>query len=289
MERFSTVFRHMRRIPYQALAAIIIMALTTFASTVVVIAALTSARVLSYFETRPQITTFFTYGTSQDEILTLKQELENTGKVSEIRYVSQEEAFEIYKEQNKDEPLLLEQVSPSILPASLEISAKDATYLDSLQQFLEGKEQVEEVVYQKDVVDSLLSWGRFLRQAGLILLVFLLIESILIIIMVTGMKIALKRSEIEIMKLLGATTWYIRTPFLLEGVFYGFIGSFLAVSFVSILLLLLNPNITSFFTGIPGVPLSWYLYLLVFFVQMIGGMLVGAFGSMLAVWRYLHD
>ena len=63
MERFSTVFRHMRRIPYQALAAIIIMALTTFASTVVVIAALTSARVLSYFETRTQNTTFFLYRT----------------------------------------------------------------------------------------------------------------------------------------------------------------------------------------------------------------------------------
>ncbi|HKZ34983.1 MAG TPA: permease-like cell division protein FtsX [Patescibacteria group bacterium] len=289
MERFSTVLRHMRRIPYQALAAIIIMALTTFASTVVVIAAVTSARVLSYFETKPQITAFFTYGTSQEDILALKQEMENTGKVSEIRYVSQQEAFEIYKEQNKDEPLLLEQVTPSILPASLEISAKEATYLDSLQQFLGGKEQVEEVIYQKDVVDSLLSWGRFLRRAGLILLTFLLLESVLIIVMVTGMKIALKRSEIEIMRLLGATTWYIRTPFLLEGVFYGLVGSFLAVALVSVLLLILGTNFTSFFEGIPGVPLSWYLYLLVFVAQMIGGMLVGAFGSMLAVWRYLHE
>src|SRR5690606_1628738 len=92
---------------------------------------------LQYFESRPQILVFFETTTSSETILALKNELETDPQVQEVVYVPQEEALEIYKELNKNDPLLLELVTADILPASLEISA---TSLEALK-VLEDKAQ----------------------------------------------------------------------------------------------------------------------------------------------------
>ena len=77
------------------------------------------------------------------------------------------------------------------------------------------------MVFQKDVVDTLLAWTNAIRIVGGSLAVILAFDSLLIIMTVIGMKIALKREEIEILNLVGASPWYIRMPFVLEGGMYG--------------------------------------------------------------------
>lgn len=288
MGHLRTTFQHIRRSPYQALAAVGIMTLTFFVACLFFLAATGSQAVLSYFEKKPQITVFFADEKDQASIENLKTRLKKTGKVSKLKFVSKEEALRIYQEQNKDDPLLLEMVTADILPASLEISATDAKYLGELAEILKKEPLVEDVMYQKDVVEALVSWTSGIRLAGALLVSFLIIVSLLMILTVIGMKIALRKKEIEILKLVGAGSWFIRTPFLLEGIFYGVVGASLAWGGVYLLLLYVTPLLTSFLAGIPLLPASplFMLYLLLGMVLLAS--FVGGFGSFLALLRYIH-
>src|SRR3990167_1512003 len=97
----STVSKYIRRSPYQALSATLIMSLTFFAITVFSILTILSIRFISYFETRPQLTVFFKDSADREEIADLETQLKDTGKTSQVKYVSKEEALAIYREQNK--------------------------------------------------------------------------------------------------------------------------------------------------------------------------------------------
>jgi len=132
----------------------------------VVLTTTASAFVLRYFESKPQITVFFNEKAGKPEIDALQKILEDTKLTSSVTYVSKEQALEIYKEQNKKDPLLLEMVTASILPASLEISAIDPKDLKVLEPIIRKSESIEDVVYQKDVVDSLIAWTNAIRVIG---------------------------------------------------------------------------------------------------------------------------
>jgi cell division transport system permease protein len=252
--------------------------------------------ILKYFESKPQITVFFTDESPKNSSDTLSQMLEETGKVEKLTFVSQEDALIQYKEQNKNDPLLLEMVTADILPASLEVQAKDPMELPALESVIKTAKGVEEIVYQKDVVDALLSWTKIIRLSGLAVVVLFLLSAILTTMTVIGMKIAIKRDEIDILKLLGATSWYIRGPFLLEGMWYGGFGALMAwllltsliVAFRSELMQFLGvvPTITQLLSD-PTTPLFISSSLGFLGVLLTSGLLLGILGSFIALNRFL--
>ncbi len=286
----------MRRSPYQSLAAILTMFLTMLLTGLFFLATAGSSFVLHYFESKPQITVFFTNKAAAGDADALKETLEATGKVASVKFVSKEDALAIYREQNKKDPLLLEMVTADILPASLEVSALDPNYLQDLAPLLKQAQGVEEVVFQKDVVDTLLRWTNAIRLVGGALVGLLGLDAILIVMTVIGMKIALKKEEIEILTLVGAAPWYVRVPFLVEGGLYGAIGAFFSWVIIVGLLLWLRTTILGFLGIIPFVshvlvnPLSGiFLLAIISFLGLLGaiGFLLGSLGSLVALSRYL--
>lgn len=289
MTLLKTAWQHLRRSPYQTLVAVMIMLLTMFATSVFLIAAYGSSVILHYFESKPQITVFFKDEIKEEEVDLLKSKLMETGKTSSLKYVSKEEALAIYKEQNKNDPLLLELVTANILPASLEVQAKDVKYLGVLNDIIKNEKiNIDEIVYQKDIIDSLISWTNAIRSVGIVLVGFLTATSLLIILMVIGLKIGQKKEEIEILRLVGASDWYIRKPFIFEGVIYGIVGGFLAWVISYGLILYATPYLSSFLSGIPLLPIQPSLMLKLLGIEIATGTGVGVFGSLLAVWRYLR-
>lgn len=287
---------HIKRSPYQAAVAVLTMLLTFVVVGFFALVTVTSALVLGYFESKPQITVFFTDNAQEQQIEKLKTELERTEKVASVTYVSKEEALAIYQEQNKDDPLLLEMVTADILPASLEVSALDPTFLKELEPILTNTEAVEEVVYQKDVVEALLSWTKAVRIIGGVLAGLLAFDAFLIVMTVIGMKIAIKKQEVEILTLVGGSPWYIRGPFIVEGGMYGTIGASLAWVLLASLVLWLRPFLLSFLGTIPSIssvlsnPLgsSFLVAAGIFFLALSGiGFLLGGLASIVAVGRYL--
>ncbi|MDP2649779.1 MAG: permease-like cell division protein FtsX [bacterium] len=287
MSSLKTTWHHIRRSPYQAFAAILIMTLTFFVVSVFAFAILGSSKIVAYFESKPQVTAFFKDETKQENIDALKEELNSTGKVASIRFVSKEQALQIYKEQNKDDPLLLDLVTADILPASLEISTYKIDELAGVSEMLRKSPAVSEVIFQKDVVATLITWTEALKKIGSALIIVLSFVSVLIMAMIIGIKISQKREEIEIMRLIGATNWYIRWPFIFEGIFYGTIGAFFGWLISSGLLLYLSPFLTSFLKGIPILPVSPIFLLQVLAAEFLIAVFLGIISSFLAVLRYL--
>lgn len=287
MTLFRNTWKHIRRSPYQALAAVMIMTLTLFVTSLFLLAAFASQRVLSYFEAKPQITIFFKDETTAGQVDKLKEKLNATGKVASQKYISKDDALKIYREQYKDDPLLLELVTANILPASLEISAIDARYLTQINDILKDNPVIEEVIYQRDIVETLIAWTNAIRKAGLILVVFLSAISLFIILMVVGIKISIRKEEIEIMKLLGASNWYIGRPFILEGAFYGLVGAVIAWGLSYLLIYYATPFLSTFLTGTGVLPLGPLFMVKVLGGVSLSGFFMGTLGSSLAVWRYL--
>lgn len=278
---------HIRRSPYQSLAAVLIMLLTFLIISVFTFLIAGSQAILNYFETRPQVTAFFEDQVTLGQIDLLKAKLAETGKVKEMIYVSKEEALAIYREQNKDDPLLLEMVTANILPASLEVSTLNITYLGEIAEILRQEPGVEEVIFQQDVVEALQKWTTNIRLIGIGLAIAFSLAGLLIILVIIGMKVALRRSEIEIMELIGASRGFIRAPFLLEGIFYGIFGALIAWIISYVLLLYATPFLLDFLAGIPILPVPVFFMLAVLGGELLLGIIIGTLGSFIAVRRYL--
>jgi len=287
MKAWGNSWKHIRRTPYQALAAIFIMTQTFFVITMFTFVIYGSARIINYFEAQPQVTAFFKDEAQQSEINALGEALRQSGKVADLQFVSKAEALQIYKEQNKDDPLLTDLVTEGILPASFEISAVNITDLSAISDVLKKSPIVDQVLYPQDIVANVIRWTDALRKLGLATIIILSLDSIFLMIIIIGIKISQKKEEIEIMRLLSATNWYIRWPFMLEGVFYGVIGAFFGWLIATGVIFYSLPALRDFFGSIPVLTVSpLYLFVLLGF-EIVIAIMIGIFSSFLAVLRYL--
>lgn len=287
MRALKTAWKHIRRTPYQALAAILIITQAFIVISVFTFVILGSAKIISYFESKPQVIAFFKDEAKQEDIDSLKESIQATGKVSKIKFVSKQEALKIYQQQNRDNPLLLDLVTADYLPASLDISTTKIEDLSGIFDLLKSSSIVKEVAFQKDIVATLTSWTNAIRKIGLALIFVLALDSIAIMVIIIGIKIANRREEIEIMRLLGASSWYVRWPFLYEGIFYGLCGSLIGWVVASGSLLYFTPFLVSFLGNIPLLPVSPVFLLELLGVELCLAIVLGTVASFIAVFRYL--
>lgn len=284
----DNVKRNIRRTPYQALAACMVMFFTFLVLTLFSILAIGSQQILKFYESKPQAIAFFKDNTSTQDISAIQAALTQTGKVSRLKFISKEEALQIYRERNKSNPQLLELVTANILPPSLEVSTNGPEDLAPIVDILKREPVIEEVVYPEDVVKTIAQATSLIRYIGLGVVSFLLVFSILAILMIIGFKIRVQRHEIETMKLLGASNWFIRSPYLLEGAIYGAFGAFFAWVCTYLILWYLTPFLqNSLGTELKLLPISVILMIEILVITLVVSILVGTIGSYGALRRYL--
>jgi len=295
----NDILTSLRRTPYQTFAAFSVLFITLLLSGLLFISLTFIQGLLNYVETRPRVIVYFQIKAEESEIKAVKEKIKNSGKASEIKYVSKDEAYTIYKQFTKNDPLLLEMTSADILPASLEIDAKKPEDLPEIANLVKALPGVDEVQFQKDIVDNLLSLTNKIRQATIIFFAYLMFMSIIVLTTTTSFKIALKKDEINLLTLLGASKGYVRKPFILESVFLGLIAT--AVSSVVIvgLLLTMNTVLQGYFSGIPtlsmslfGMPLQVWpfnimLALMTLLVTTLFSLAITLIASLTATNRYL--
>lgn len=250
----------LRRAPYQTLSAFLVLFFTLFLSIILFISVSFLHGTLSYLETRPQVTAYFQTTTPEADIFRIRDQLNQSGKVLSIRYISQGEAFKIYREMNKDNPLLLEMVTSDILPPSLEIYAKKPIHLPEIAEFLGRQGGIDEVQFQRDILDRLLSLTNIVRQGSIIFFLYLFGMSIVVLTTTTLFKIALKKEEIELQRLIGATNSYIRRPYIIEGLIMGAAASTVSFLIIMAVILYANPFLTSYLRGIPTLTVNMIFF-----------------------------
>ena len=282
-----TTTQRIKRNPSNALATTLVMTQAFFITTIFSISLVSGNLLLDYFENKPQVTAFLKDEVTQTQIDEVKEVLTNTGQVDSIKFVSKEEALGIFKEQNKSEPILLEYVTSSILPASLEVSATDVGFLTQIADILTQEKIVDEVIYQKDIVQKLTHFTTLTRNTSIVVVSLFLVTSILIMLIMLGVSISSFKDEIEIMRLVGASSSYIRNPFIFEGILHGLISPLLAVSGVYLLYKYLSPIIQPLFLSIPMFPIPDYVFAYILAGEMVIGVFIGVFTSVVATWKHL--
>ena len=217
----------------------------------------------------------------------IKSKLETTGLIESVRYVSKEEALQIYKDLNKSDPLLLEAVTANMLPASIEVSAKNPSDLKTIAEALKTEPDVEDVRFAEDIVNQLAVWTNSVRLIGFSLVGAHIFITFIIILLIIGIKVSNRRDEIVLYQLLGATGGYISAPFVWEGILYGLTGAVIAWGVSYLILLYSTPFLIRFLTGIPILPVPVGFMLTVLGGELLLGAVIGGLGGLLAVRRFL--
>jgi cell division transport system permease protein len=295
---FKTAFGYIRRSPFQALAATFVLTLTFFVATVVAVLGYSSSQLIGYFETRPQIIAFIKDSVKTDEIASLQHKLEADSRIREVKYVSKEEALSIYKNATSDNPLLGQLVSPSIFPSSLEFSVEDLSFAQNIIEEVKAEDAVESVGFTaalggqsslQDVVSRLRTVTNYVRVGGIVFVGMLSLTSFVVLLIIISMRMATRREEIEILNLIGATSGFIRSPIVIEALFYALMGAFLGWVLAFIGVLYLSPSAVAYFGEIPVLPRDtvrlFELFGIILAVELVAGFVLAVSGSLFAVAR----
>jgi cell division transport system permease protein len=232
---------------------------------------------------------FFPRDASQDEIDKVRSAVGGYPEVSSVNYVSKEEALATFKETFADKPEIYEGIDPGALPASLQLQLKDPAAADEVAQRLreehgftdENLSYPQQTIERLNKVTSYMIWGLYGAT------VLFLISSVLLISNAIRLSIFARRKEIEVMKLVGASDRFVRTPFVFEGLVQGLIGAGLA----ALTVVWINLLFVDWSRGaLPFVPISGdAVNTLLILVVLVGvGVVIGVVGSFFSVSRFLR-
>src|ERR671911_2407733 len=231
---------------------------------------------------------YFPPDATQEEIDGIISDVKSWPEVSSVNYVSEEEALAAFKETFADRPELSENLAPGVLPASIQIQLEDPSEAEAVAQRLEQEKGFtddnlsypQQTIERLNSVTSYMIWGLY----GATML--FLISSVLLISNAIRLSIFARRKEIEVMKLVGASDGFVRTPFVLEGLVQGLAGATLA----ALLVAWANSAFVDWAReALPLVPVASgaVSILLVVLILLATGILIGVAGSYFSVRRFL--
>jgi len=241
---------------------------------------------LRALETKIDVVAYVKETADPVQVENLRDSLSRNADVASVNYVSKEQALARMKATLGDKAQLLSQVQGNPLPASLEIQLKFAASAPALAEQLAREAPIEDVDYKRDVVERLLAITNFLRLAGTVIVLGLGAIALFIIVNTTRIAMFSRRQEIEIMKLVGATDWFVRGPFVFEGMFLGLLGGLLTVGLIAAGYQPMLRHVSGLLTFLPLAfdPTFLPKLLLMLFG---GGIVMGGLGSYISVRRFL--
>ena len=246
---------------------------------------------LEALEHRVNVIAYIREDAPPGKVRELQSSLQNRSDVLEVIYVTKDEALARLREHFADRAELLAMVSDNPLPASLEIRARNPESLENIVSLLEtkvGPESVlEEVALQEDIVERLLSLTTATRVAGVAMTAGLAVVSLFIVINTIRIAVYSRRQEIEVMKLVGATDWFVRWPFVFEGMLYGLLASLLTLLIV---VPAYDPVVENFWALLSFLPVERdpQSVTKLALMTMVVGIALGAAGSYISVRRFLE-
>jgi len=256
-------------------------------------------KTIQAINSRIDVAVFFKEYVPESDIMAFKEQIKDIEGLKDITYVSQAEALKNYTAYNSDSQELLDVIGEdsSFLPASLEVKVDNPYLLEGVVSQIEAKDTTKMILEtglkkNQEIIDKLRQVNRLVSIADVSLSLIFIIIALLIIFNTIRMTIFTRKEEIEIMKLVGATDWYIRWPFIIEGMLYGVIGAVAAFVLLMSGLLLLNSNFGSQYFSLDVVggatSVSPLFATQILLLQLLFGIVVGAVSSFLSTKKHLH-
>ena len=277
-----------------SVATVLVMSLMLFVMGNLIFVSAFAATALKMFQSKIDVTVYFTTDAPEDQILAVKKEIEGMPQVSGVDYVSKDQAFADFRDNHKDNIFIasaLDEIGTNPLEASLNVRSDDPAHYAAISDFLVKKNYpiVDKINYfeNKDVIERLSSIIASVRGAGAIIALVLAFVAILVTFNTIRLAIYTVREEIGIMRLVGATQWFIRGPFLVSGVLYGLSAATVVTLFFFPMTWAASPKVALL---LPGFDLFHYFLnnFIEFFLAMLGcSIVLGVVSSSIAMRKYL--
>ncbi|MCX7831570.1 MAG: permease-like cell division protein FtsX [Actinobacteria bacterium] len=284
---FGEAFKSMVRNGLMTIASILTIGLSLFIVGLFIFASVTINQTIGSFEKQLEIEVFLKDEASPQAVQELQDRINSWPEVETVAYISKEEALQRFKQRYKDHPELIENIQGNPLPASFVIRLKDPQKVESVARRFNGNPAVEDVEYGQKYVKRLFEALNVVRYSGFAFILLLAFVSVILISITIRLAIFARRQEISIMRLVGASNWFIRLPFIIEGCFQGLLGAIIASSAVYIVRVTVLEKLRS---QILWLPLNFdsTLFWQITAGLCIGGLALGALGSAVAMRRYLR-
>jgi cell division transport system permease protein len=282
-----------------AIAAMAVMIITL---TIVLFSVITNAtftNTIAQITDKIDISVFLKEEATLDQGRELARDIERLPNVKGVTYLSKDDALERYKLQNANHQELLEAINETDnpLPATIQIKPVDLNKIQDIRDFLnkpDVKNSWENVSYSGDrkaAIDKIAHATDLMRQAGIVAVLVFLAISVIIIFNTIQMAIFNRRDELTIMRLLGASTSYIRGPFVVESIVYGVLSALISVLIINGLFVASSSALQASSLGLLDIGYaSEYFqnhFLQLLTIQLVLGILIGAVSSTIATRRYL--
>lgn len=241
------------------------------------------------WEAKVEISAYLRDDATSGEIETLRDDISKMAEVEDVFFVSKQQAFEEFKQIYEDNPEFYEALDSNDLPASLRIKLTDADFTEQVASLIQGRPGVDDVRFGGEIIKRLLQVNSLLRTITFAMSIILMVAAAALIANTIRLAIYARRDEIGIMKLVGATNWFIRIPFMLEGVFAALVGAAVAGSIVvgaQVLLFSRMGEALPFLGPVFSFSTSEMVTLVGVMVGV--GTLVGLVGSSMALRRFLE-
>lgn len=283
-----------------AIAAMAVMVVTLTIVLFSVITNATFANTIAQITSKIDVSVYLRDDTTPAQRDTLIAQLKQLPNAKQVKYLSKEDALKNYKAQNAGNQQLLSAVSETSnpLPATIQITPKNLNHIQDIKVFLSkpanAKLQSDQPSYsgdRKTAIDKITHATNILREVGIFAVLVFALVSMLIIFNTIQMAIFNRRDELTIMRLLGANTWYIRGPFVVETIIYGIFSAVASVVIIKALFIMARSALQASSLGLLDINYAgryfaahwWQLLLL----QLALGILIGAASSTIAAQRYL--
>ena len=279
------------------LGSIITIFLSLLIIGVFLVAAVMVEGLVSSVEDEVTITAYVADDADQSDIDRVMDAVRNMSDVQNVTFTTKEQALENFSNSISNAEIIEQLDGQNPLPASIDVELSDPQMVESVASQLEGNSTYQRICenpedvgdsikYGQDTVERLFAVTNYVRYIGLALIVLLVFIALVFINNTIRLAILARRTEIAIMRLVGASNGFIRGPFLMEGAIHALIGSLFAVLIIQLLRMFAIPqlqNSLQFLSfDVPGLT-----YLLIYAALVVAGLLIGLLGSALAMRRYL--
>lgn len=228
-------------------------------------------------------------GVKEPEISNIKEELKSIEGVSKVEYRSKIEALRIMKKRWGKNAYLLDNLESNPLPDSYLVYVESKEYADKLSKLALEIKGVEDIKYYQDTVSKLAKITKFITISSIIMMAFLVLVSTVIIANTIKLTVLNRSKEIAIMKYLGATDWFVRGPFLIEGIIIGLISSGIGTGLIYLIYKKIISIIGADIMRMLSVPIvnEQYLIYNILIIFLAIGVGVGTCGSIISIRRFL--
>lgn len=281
------VFISLRRNNWMSVASIGTVAVSLFIFGMFLMMVMNMNKLAENIESQVQINVYLLDKVDREQARDIEKDLKEIEGVESVGFVTKDEAMERFKDRLGDQKTLLDALDETNpLPDSFEVTVTNPDLVKTAAEKMEKLDGVECAKYGQDVMEHLFEITRLLRIFGFTLMLVLAFATLFIISNTIRLTVFARRKEIAIMKYVGATDWFIRWPFVMEGMVLGLFGSIIAAMVLRTAYTAMAEKVydtLAFFPLIPEQPFLTYITIVV----VISGMVVGAIGSAVSIKKFL--